>query len=64
MTRKLKILIKNGQMSMKKLQGGEKKNRNFETFEGHFFEKIFFLKTSFLGVKMAEKHKSGVQKIF
>ena len=36
-----------------------KKNRNFEIFEGHFFEK-----TSFLGVKIAEKHDSGVKKIF
>ena len=40
------------------------KNHNFETFEGHFFEKNFFLKISFLGVKIAEKHDSGVKKIF
>jgi len=34
------------------------------SFLGAFFQKIFFLKTSFLGVKIAEKHESGVEKIF
>ena len=34
------------------------------SFWGHFFKKNFFLKTPFLGVKIAEKHESGIEKIF
>ena len=43
-----------------------KKNRTFAIFFD-FFEKNFvkiFQKTSFLGVKNAEKHESGVKKFF
>jgi hypothetical protein len=46
------------------IQGAPKKTIILPFFGVIFGRKIFFLKTSFLGVKLAEKHDSGVKKIF
>jgi hypothetical protein len=44
------------------IQGGAKKVAQMVKWA--FFQKKIFFKTSFLGVKIAEKHESGVEKIF
>ena len=44
--------------------GCPKKSRILKFFGFNFSKEISFLKMSFLGVKIAEKHKSDVQKFF